>query len=227
MRLTASADEQGFDWDGLLMLVLSCLVILGTAGLSWLWLVHRTRQTANGASRHYPGDIPIIVFGKQLRKNLPDDDYQARLNRILHTDFRSETPSIFLLGGLTPPNTLSEAKAGQHYLLAKSPGLAKHLILEEASRNTLENLKQARLCLRQRQQPLEAALLSNRYHLHRCRLLAEGLGFSTQLLAAEDPGTDRFNGYKIFIEAFFSHWYHTGARLSRWLKIQRMLTKIH
>jgi len=113
-------------------------------------------------------------------------------------------------------------------VLDPQPDLKPQLILEEASRNTLENLKQARLFLTQQNSALQVDLLSNRYHLYRCQALAQGLGFNVTLVAAEKHFDGRWaNCYKIFMEAFFSHWYHTGARVSRWLNNKRMLAKIH
>ncbi len=225
MRLTSSASQQGVDWDGLLMLVLSTLFILATLGLSWLWLIFKTYRTAQQAPTPSQIQRPLIVFGKQLHHNQIDNDYRARLQRVLA--LQTDQP-IFVLGGITAPNSVSEAKAGETFLLHRQPSLESQLILEESSRNTLENLKQARLFLARQDNPLQVDLLSNRYHLYRCQALAKGLGFDVTLVAAEDRLDGHWtNCYKIFMEAFFSHWYHTGARVSRWLNNKRMLAKIH
>ena len=68
--------------------------------------------------------------------------------------------------------------------------------LESASRDTLQNLRNARASLGRRAQlrpdhesgppgPLRVTRLSSRYHLARCALFARQLGFDAELCAAE------------------------------------------
>ncbi|MDG6774327.1 YdcF family protein [Thiomicrorhabdus sp. ZW0627] len=231
MRLTSSATQEGIDWDGLLMLSLSILSALLTFGFFWFWRAFQCYRIAQSAETSLPDktSIPLIVFGKQLHENRMDEDFKTRLNRVstlqntIHPDQK-----IFLLGGITNQNTVSEAQAGADALLAEHPELSDKLVLEESSRNTLENLKQARIYLNEHNLPLQAGLITNRYHLNRCQVMAKGLGLDGTLIAAEDDFVADFqNLYKIFMEAFFIHWYHTGSFISRWLNNKRMLSKIH
>lgn len=231
MRLTSSATQEGMDWDGLLMLSLSILSALLTLGFFWFWRAFQCYRIAQSAGTTFPekASMPLIVFGKQLQGNRLDEDFKTRLNRV--STLQNTTPieqKIFLLGGITNQNTLSEAQAGADTLLANQPELADKLVLEESSRNTLENLKQARIYLKEHDLPLKAGLITNRYHLYRCQVMAKGLGLDGILIAAEDSFVADFNNlYKIFIEAFFIHWYHTGSFISRRLNHKRMLSKIH
>jgi uncharacterized SAM-binding protein YcdF (DUF218 family) len=210
------------------MLILAVLSLVLSGGLFWLWRVLQIVHTA----RHAPAQPPNfmhawIVFGKQLHNDLPDADFQQRLQRILRLTKEVPVPqSIFLLGGKTGSNNVTEAQAAEDYLLISDPNLQPYLLLEEGSRNTLENLKQARDYLPERTLPV--ALISNRYHLHRCMVMAKGLGLNPLPVAAEAHWqATASNLLKIALEGFFVHWYHTGAFISKLLNNQRMLNKIH
>lgn len=210
------------------MLILAVLALVLSAGLFWAWRAAQTYQTARRADAHSPPPMHAwMVFGKQLQHNLPDSDFEVRLQALLRLSQPPALPhAIFLLGGKTGHNTLSEAQAAADYLLTCRPELQPLLVLEEASRNTLENLKQARDYLPERTLPV--ALISNRYHLHRCVLMAKGLGLNALPIAAE-PHWHATPAVllKTAVEGFFVHWYHTGAFISQRLNHPRMLNKIH
>ncbi|MDG4811612.1 YdcF family protein [Hydrogenovibrio sp. 3SP14C1] len=227
MRLTSSAAQQKIDKDGLLTLSLSIFFIGISLGLSWLYVTRQTYLTAKKASSISASKSPLIVFGKQLTENQIDTDYQLRLDRTLVLIEQVPTDSIILLGGITHDNQISESEAGQSYLLRQHPDLSNRIIIEKASQNTLENLRHAKQYLLARQQTLDVRLVSNRYHLHRCKRIATEMGFNTEIIAAETNFVFSWqNGYKIVIEGFFYHWYHTGAFISRLFNNQRMLSKI-
>lgn len=229
MRLTSSAAQQRkkIDRDGLFTLSLSIFFIGISLGLSWLYVARQTYLTAKKAASISTAKSPLIVFGKQLTDNQIDMDYQLRLDRTLVLIEQVPADSIILLGGITHDNQISESEAGQSYLLRQHPDLSNRLILEKASQNTLENLRQAKQYLLARQQTLDVRLVSNRYHLHRCKRIATELGFNVEIIAAETKFVFSWqNGYKIVIEGFFYHWYHTGAFIGRLFNNQRMLSKI-
>jgi len=227
LRLTSSAALQKIDKDGLFTLSLSIFFIIITLGLSWFYVTRQIFLTAKKASSTSHSNTPLIVFGKQLTQNQIDTDYQLRLDRTLILIEQAPTDSIILLGGMTHDNQLCESEAAQCYLLQQHPDLSSRLILEKTSRNTLENLRQAKQYLRARQQTLDVRLVSNRYHLYRCKRIATQLEFNAEIVAAETHFVFSWqNGYKIVIEGFFYHWYHTGAFISHLLNNQRMLSKI-
>lgn len=227
MRLTSGITQKKVDKDGMLTLLLSTVLICLTLGLSWLWMSRRAYVTAKKASSTSYSPIPLIVFGKQLIQNQIDTDYQLRLDRTLDVVKRTPSVPIILLGGRTEDNLISESEAGQGYLLTQQPELETHLILEKASRNTLENLQQAKQYLIAQQHCLNVRLVSSRYHLYRCKLIAAGLGIKAELIAAETEFVLSWQqSYKIIIEGFLNHWYYTGAFISGLLNNQRMLSKI-
>lgn len=231
MRITSSADQQKIDWDGLTMLSLSILSIILSGGLLWFLHFLHIYRTAK-ESPHTPHSSKTtswILFGKQLKSNQIDTDYRQRLKTILRlSPLIDKQTSIFLLGGITTPNNTSEARAALKFLLKKAPKLSENLILEEQSRNTLENLKQARTALKKENKTLDVHLITNRYHLHRCQTIADQLGFNVQLIAAEIKWELNFrNILKLAEEAFFLNWYYTATFTSKLFKNQRMLNKIH
>nr|WP_246261820.1 YdcF family protein [Thiomicrorhabdus cannonii] len=210
------------------MLILAVLSLVLSGGLFWLWRVLQIARTARHAPAQPPNSLYAwILFGKQLHNDLPDADFQRRLQGVLRlAEHQPLPPAIVLLGGKTGSNRLSEAQAAADYLLTCRPALQPALLLEEASRNTLENLKQARDYLPERNLPV--ALISNRYHLHRCMIMAGRLGLNAVPVAAEAQWQATPAALlKIALEGFFVHWYHTGAFISKRLNNQRMLNKIH
>jgi len=153
-----------------------------------------------------------------LTDNKPDREYQCRLDRLLASPWQCAV----LMGGITAQANTSEAQAGYQYLLQN--GLKnKNVHLEQSSRNTLENLKNTRQFL-QNQQIL---IISNRYHLARCAILAASLGLPHRLCAAENHfHVNLPNLYECLMEAFYLHWFFCGKYWAKLTHNQRMPDKI-
>jgi hypothetical protein len=102
------------------------------------------------------------------------------------------------------------------------------LILEAESRDTLQNLRNARRDLLRATATLpRVALLSNRYHLARCALFARQLGFDWELCAAEPrlrltPRTL----LRLAGEAAYVCWADLGTRWARLIGHRRMLARV-
>ncbi len=120
---------------------------------------------------------------------------------------------------------MSEAAYGLRYL--KQHGIRPDNIqLEEQSKNTLDNLKNARQML-QREKITQVTLISNRYHLARCQLIANSLKIKHTLCAAE--AALKINPtllLKLFIEGIYIHWFIVGKYWARIIKSQRMLERV-
>lgn len=212
----------GLGANGLKMLIISLLAIMASASLSLLYVLWHAWRTA----RHTPAATtpvgPILVLGVRLCDCQPVNDFRLRLQRALRLRQQGHLGPIYILGGETSPGCGSEAARGRDYLLAQ--GLADNTIrLEDNSRHTLENLRYVRSMLNG-----EAVLLiTNRYHLARSAALAKGLGMPHTLCAAEEhwSGNTR-NLAKLVREAFFLHWYYTGAIWAHLVKDQSSLARI-
>lgn len=213
------------------MLSLSLLWVLSTLGIVLVWYATKVYHVAKTAKPTFQNDI-WILFGKQLNENQLDIEFKQRLNAVIDWLSIEKPKCIILQGGITGKNSLSEAQAGQAYLF-NSPKFitlysdATSLILEDTSKNTLENLRHTREYLQQAKLPLNVTLISNRYHLLRCSVMAENMGFSAICLPAEKEWTlDLTQVYKILLEAFFLNWYCTGKFVSKLLSNERILHKI-
>jgi len=190
---------------------------LGTLYLLLLFKVVRQAVTAGISA---DGDGIYLVFGKKLVGGSVDEDYCRRLDRLLRLPYQT----TILLGGDTG-GPMSEAQAGREYLERRGFALS-HLHLEEKSKNTLENLKNARRMIALWQGRL-VIIVSNRYHLLRCGVLADSLGFSYRLCASEGRfRCDVATVKKCLNEAFFLHWFYTGKYWARLTRNRRMLDRI-
>ena len=87
-----------------------------------------------------------------------------------------------LLGG-SAPRERSEAEVARDALLARGLAEDTSVHLEAQSRDTLQNLRNARELLGEGMHR-RVTLLSNRYHLARCALFARQLGYDWELCAA-------------------------------------------
>ena len=213
------------------MLSLSVLWVLSTLGLVLVWYVVKVYKVAKIAKPLSQNDI-WIVFGKQLNENKLDIEFKQRLNAVIDRLAIKAPKCIILQGGVTGKNSLSEAQSGQAYLF-NSPKFislynnAPSLVIEDKSTNTLENLRNTRAYLQQEKLPLNVTLVSNRYHLLRCSIMAQNMGFSTIYLPAEKEWTLNLTQvYKVLLEAFFLNWYCTGKFVSQILNNERILNKI-
>lgn len=231
MKISSASKAVKIDWDSILMLSLSVLWVLITLGLVLVWYAAKVYQVAKTANPSFQNDI-WIVFGKGLNKNQLDIEFKQRLNAVIDWLSIEKPKYIILQGGITGKNTFSEAKSGQAYLFNSSKFITLYsnaisLILEDKSKNTLENIKHTREYLQQAKLPLKVTLISNRYHLLRCSVVAKNMGFSTTCLPAEKEWTLNFTQvYKILLEAVFLNWYCTGKFVSQLLNNERILHKI-
>lgn len=235
MRLSSSAEQSGIDFDGLLTLAFSILLIFITFGISLLIEAWRCYQVAKH-TQHIPNaeqvDVRLsILFGNKLSQiSEVRNDYRIRLDKSLWFLRHNPERHLIILGGKTGKHSISEARAGLNHLLNSGLTENHHIFLEESSRNTLENLKEARKHLTSRLNiPLHYPIgfITNRYHLHRCNEMAKGLGYRPVLIASEEHfKCTPSECYKIFIEAFYIHWYHAGKLISKLFKSKRMLGKI-
>ncbi len=231
MKASSTSKAVKTDWDGILMLFLSVLWMLSTLGLALVWYVAKVYQVAKTAKPAFLNDI-WIVFGKQLNENQLDIEFKQRLDAAIDRLSLEKPKCIILQGGITGKNSLSEAQAGQAYLFNSFKFItlyndATSLILEDKSKNTLENLKYTREYLQQVKLPLKVTLISNRYHLLRCSIMAKNMGFSTVCLPAEGEWSLNLTQvYKILLEAVFLNWYCTGKFVSELLNNKRILHKI-
>ncbi len=234
MRLHSDSNQESIDRDGVLMLLISIVWGLALLGLPFFGHFYQVYQTAKRAdSSLRASDNTWIVFGKQLQNNQMDLEFQQRVQATAEAAAKFLPETIVFQGGLTANNERSEAEVAQCYF--KELTQNRHvdnktqvkIFLEDGSRNTLENLKETRKILLDNNTPLDVVLVSNRYHLHRCSLMATTFGFKVKKLPAETNfKLDFVQIKKMVFEAFLINWFCTGKFVSHLLNNQRMLNKI-
>ena len=211
--------------DGYFTLFISILLILLSAGLSLFIAYAYIFRIANCTSRKLIDEPSLfLVLGRKLSNNLPDIDYLHRLNCVLSLLNSQPESHALILGGYTGKSSLSESKAGLNYLIGKGISAFK-ITMEESSRNTLENLQQAKMLLQSDTRKI--ILITNRYHIARSKIMANGFGIFPEIYPAEKKfNIMSFALLKILSESFHLHWYLTGKYFAKLTNNQRMLARI-
>jgi uncharacterized SAM-binding protein YcdF (DUF218 family) len=216
--------------------VLHAALVTATAfalslGLVWIgYLIHVWRVAARSPLEPAKPMI-TLVFGRRLVRDVPERDYQQRLRRALALMRSGATERVLLLGGRSEGSTVSEAEAGRAWLAEHELPAGVVIQLEQASVDSLENLRHARSLLRE-DGPLArvlppVALVTSRYHLARCQLLARRLGFDGTPIAAE-PALPLNRRYvlRLLAESGYLMWIDIGLRWAVLIGHQRMAERI-
>ena len=158
-----------------------CWGVLVGVGLAAFVVVESLIFTEFGAKAQ-PGADYCIILGAQMKANGPSNTLQRRLDRAL-VYLRENPETLAIVSGCQGSNEpVSEARGMYDYLVGA--GIApERILLEEASRNTCENLEfSGKLINRQEN---SVVLVTNNFHMFRALRLAEGAGYGhVQGLAA-------------------------------------------
>lgn len=212
--------------------LVSLLVLVLSGGLVWLaYLIHVCRIAARSPLVP-PRRMVALVFGRRLEGDQPEHDYCQRLQRALDLVQAAGVDHLLLLGGCSG-GQCSEAAAGQAWLLQHGLPQRIRVELEQDSTDSLENLRHARSLLQAAADHTDhtelppVALVTNRYHLARCLLLARRLGFDGTPVAAEAtlPLRPRYLG-QLLTEASYLMWIDLGMRWAGLIGNRRMAARI-
>lgn len=195
--------------QGWISFLLSNVVILLSLGLTWAWACVRVWRIARHASMQPPASSWLLVPGMKLQGNDISADFQQRLDCACMWVQGLMEYKILVLGGASGNGPFTEAGQGKSYLVEQGL-LASQIFCEELSRNTRDNLIQARNYLKKHR--ASATIISNRYHLARLGLMATRLGLQHRLCPAEQrlvlsPAMI----WKIIQEGYFVHWFVVGG----------------
>lgn len=212
--------------------VAACALSAGLVYLGYFVHVLRVARKAPcvpAATQGEPADW-VLLFGKHAPGGRPDADFCARLDRAAAL-WRERPPLRMVLLGGGPAGMPTEADLAREGLLARGVAGDAPLLLEAASRDTLQNLRNARELLAAGLDAgaarVRVVLLSSRYHLARCALFARQLGLQAELCAAEarlslSPGTL----WRIAGEAGYLCLADVGTRWARLIRHRRMLARV-
>lgn len=219
------------DRDVLHAALVTAVVFTLSLGLVWIgYLVHVCRVAAR--SPLVPDEpMTTLVFGRRLVRDAPEKDYQQRLMRTLALMRAQATEHVLLLGGRSEGSAISEAEAGRAWLEQHELPAGVLVQLEQASVDSLENLRHARSLL-QEEGPVtrvlpRVALVTSRYHLARCQLLARRLGFPCVPIAAEPRlALDRRYVVRLLAESGYLMWIDIGLRWAVLIGHQRIASRL-
>lgn len=202
----------------------ACVLSLGLVYLGYVWHVLRVARRAPCEPVH---GGRVLLFGKHAPDGVLDRDFDARIERAVSL-WRERPPGgLLLLGGGAAPGVPTEAELAHRMLLARGLSADAPVLLESASRDTLENLRNARALLRTLEGDARVTLLSSRYHLARCQLFARQLGLDAEVCAAEPAWDWRPGGLlRIAGEAAYVCLTDIGTRWARLTRNTRMLARV-
>lgn len=168
----------------------------------------------------------VLLFGKHAPRGEPDADFIARLDRAAELWRTRPARSMVLLGG-GPAGMPTEADLARDGLLARGIAHDAPLVLEAQSRDTLQNLRNARDLLAATAARGRVVLLSSRYHLARCALFARQLGLDAEVCAAEARlSLSPRNLWSLAGEAGYVCLTDIGTRWARLIGHRRMLSRV-
>jgi uncharacterized SAM-binding protein YcdF (DUF218 family) len=198
-----------------------------SAGLVYVgYLVHVWRVARRAPCEPTHGQC-VLLFGKNSPGGRIDADFAARMDRAVLVA-RDHPPQRFVLLGGGARDELTEAELAREGLHSRGLDRALPLQLESQSRDTLQNLRNARAMLASPEAGApRVTLLSNRYHLARCALFARQLGLEWELCAAE-PRLPRgvTTAWRLVGEAAYVCWIDLGTRWARLIRHRRMLARV-
>lgn len=214
------------DADVLHVLGIALLACVGTAGLLYVYYFLRVWRTAVTAPVVSNETHCLLVFGKHAPMGQTDADFDLRLDRAAAILKSDDSAEVLLLGG-GPEGVPTEAEVARAGLLARGIADNGRFHLEDASRDTLQNLRNARDLMRSRGVEPPVTLLSNRYHLARCLQFARQLGLKAEVCAAEPrfKWSWRMAG-KLGSEAAYVCLTDVGTRWARLIGAQKMLARV-
>lgn len=216
------------DGDVLHAAGITLLAMVLSGGLVWLFYLIWVWRIAAHSSLKTPVRMTVLVFGCRLANDEPSPEYRRRLNRALSLARSHQTDRILLLGGYSGGGC-SEAAAGQSWLQQHGLPEGISVELEQESSDTLENLRHARQLL-----PASGdvdlprvALVTSRYHLARCLMLARRLGFDAVPISAE-PSLPRHPRYivRLLLESGYVMCMELGLRWAQLLGLRRMAGRV-
>jgi vancomycin permeability regulator SanA len=218
------------DLDVLQAGIVVLLLIACTGGLIWVGYFIHVWRIATGSQLTPPRRMTALVFGRRLVADAPEADYRQRLGRVLSLARSGSADRVMLLGGRSG-GRVSEAAAGQAWLDVQGWPDGVPVQLEQASIDSLENLRHARSLLMEgsvgatRLPPV--ALITSRYHLARCLMLARRLGFDGIPIAAEAelPRHWRYV-VRLIVESGYLMWIDVGMRWAHLIGHRRMVARI-
>lgn len=163
----------------ILLLLILTLVVYAAVG-AWVIYCGQPREVA-------PADAAIIL-GAAAWGEKPSPVFVERIRHAVNLYHAGKVRKLIFTGGTPKAGFPTEAEVGARW--AKKNGVpARDILVDNTSRNTVENLRNAAQLARQHQL-YTFVVVSDPYHMARAALMAEDLGLSAQM---SPTPTSRFN----------------------------------
>ena len=131
-------------------------------------------------------NVTAVVLGSPLEENELGPSLTARLDRAVEYLEENPTVNCVVTGGWGDKDTPSEAEVMYDYLVQK--GISPERIEKDASsRNTKENLENAKQIIQSKGWNQNIAIITEYYHEFRAGRLADELGMRSYAVCAETP----------------------------------------
>jgi len=146
------------------------LFILLLIPFGYLWSLASRYDEANLGDKHYQAGI---ILGAALWDGQPSPALKERCNMAIHLYQKGQVDRLILSGGLGD-NGITEAEGMRQYLVERGVK-NEHLILEDRSTNTKENLRYSAEIV-QKHPFKNLVLITHDYHMHRALNYARQAG---------------------------------------------------
>ena len=152
-------------------------------------------------------NVTAVVLGNRVSENRLGVSLTARLNRAVV--FLNENPMVncVVAGGMGSADQESEAQVMYRYLTEN--GIAPQRIAKDTdSRNTKENLANAKRLIEENNWNKNTAIITEYYHEFRANRLADDLGMRAYAVCAETPWyifSDSYGRELLALTKFFCH----------------------
>lgn len=151
----------------------------------------------NGTKTNADGEVDaIIVLGGGIKGNKPSYALKNRLDEA--ADYYRQNPGSLLIvsGGRANGEEFSEAYVMSKYLIEERNIPRSKIILEDKSKNTVENFEYSKKILdRVFDKNYKAAYVTNDFHIYRAGLIAQKFGLDAFGIIAPTPAFITPNSY--------------------------------
>ena len=151
-----------------------------------IWIAFLTGLMIFAINQVPLANVTAVVLGSPLEENELGPSLTARLDRAVEYLEENPTVNCVVTGGMGDKDTPSEAEVMYDYLVQK--GISPKRIEKDASsRNTKENLENAKQIIQSKGWNQNIAIITEYYHEFRAGRLADELGMRSYAVCAETP----------------------------------------
>lgn len=159
-------------------------ITIVAVGMAWVTVL--TGCMIAGASSTPPEDVTVVVLGCQVKGTVPSKHLQLRIEKAAEYLKAHPQANCIASGGKGDGEDLSEAQVIYNALVDQ--GIEPERIRkEDTSTNTVENLKNSLVIIRENEWPESLAVVTDEYHEFRAGMIAGQLGAKAYAVPAHSP----------------------------------------